>query len=295
MKKTILVATLALLGVGSATASDDFNLFADKKQKREHKNEKAVEVKPVSVASSNTVQERNLEKVLAERNSAPKIETPKAEKAPSDAWASKYTNTYPNSLHLFKDNGTGSSKIRVYTNNTISSTDVNDGTFYKIVSNIESIQASKKANTERSQLKLKSLDYQIHELAKNGNVNSIDYLCINPKKSPYIQVDVMKHYCDIAAANNHVEFFGYRAWIDDPSHVKVSNSHSNRKQHDHLLMRSLKGGASWALLLEAQNAPNENIRQKVIYELSAKKSSHWLHAGALQVLSDTPHELGHTH
>lgn len=327
MKKTILVATLALLGGGAATADDDFKLFADKKTKStvktvapkdgysikqtvsetkfvQYKDGKAVEVAPVVVKPSPDIaKEAYLQKMMSSKKDLTPVavESVIEDKAggEKEVWAKQYKDTYPNGLDMFKDNGSNDyyvkKKIRYYADKTVKTSDSDDYQFFNIVSEIEKTQAGKKANTERSQLKLKGLDFKIHELAQKGNVNSIDYLCINPKKSPYIQIDVMKHYCDIASANNHVEFLGYRAWVDDPSHVKVGNARTNRKQHDHLLLRSLKDNASWALMIEAQRAPNEAIRQKVVEELTTKESPHWLHAGAIKLLKSTPHELPHKH
>ena len=327
MKKTILVATLALLGVGAATANDDFKLFADKKTKStiktvapkdgysvqqttsetkfvQYKDGKAVEVAPLAVKSSPDIaKEVYLQKMMSSKSNLLPVaaESVVEDKVGSEneVWAKQYKNTYPSGLDMFKDNGSADyyakKKIHYYADNTVKTSDSDDHLFFDIISEIEKIQAGKKNNTERSQLKLKGLDFKIHELAQKGNMNSIDYLCINPKQSPYIQVDVMKHYCDIASANNHVEFLGYRAWVDDPSHVKVGNARTNRKQHDHLLLRSLNDNASWALMIEAQRAPNEAIRQKVIEELTTKESPHWLHGGAIKLLKSTPHELPHKH
>lgn len=325
MKKTILATTLALIGISTVSANDDFKLFADKnKQKPTPKvsvkaadepngvvvketvseskyvtyvDGKAVEVsgfKPAEKATpvaETTQQEAYLKKMLSQQEKDKKAEAKKAKA--DESWKDKYVNTYPDGLHMFKDNGTY--KVKQYKHNGLVSTSVEDKKFYGILANIMKIEESKKKDSKKNQRKLKAYDYKVYELAEKGNENSIDYLCINPRKSPYIQVDVMKHYCSIAAAKGHVEFLGYRAWFDDKIATKVSNYRTGRKQHDHLLMKTLKGQASWALLLEAQNAPNEAVRQRVVRELNEKQSSHWLHADAVELIKTTPHELAHSH
>lgn len=268
---------------------------------------KAVEVsgfKPAEKATpvaETTHQEAYLKKMLSQQEKDKKAEAKKAkavavapvETARADeSWKDKYVNTYPDGLHMFKDNGTY--KVKQYKHNGLVTTSVEDKKFYGILANIMKIEESKKKDSKKNQRKLKAYDYKVHELAEKGNENSIDYLCINPRKSPYIQVDVMKHYCSIAAAKGHVEFLGYRAWFDDRVATKVSNN-TGRKQHNHLLSQTLKAQASWALLLEIQNTPSEKARQKTVDELNQKQSAHWLHADAVEYAKNTPHEVAHSH
>lgn len=261
----------------------------------------------------------NLEKLVAEKNQkavkgatedvvAKAVKTPKATKMPKQkengnalfkdnntakAGISKdfsiFKNTAPNGLHAFPDNGVYDN-VR-YTPKDPAMSEENKA-FYEALAKFEQEKEKfdKAKNSDKDIAKFDRMQkltaYKVFQVAEKGNENAIDYLCINPHNNQHIQVDVMKYHCDIASKNIHMEFLGYRAWEHDDRPVKVAELRSNRKSHDRLVQMTLKGEASWALLLEAKHLKDAKTQKFVVDALKNKKSYHWLHYSALRHMNE---------
>lgn len=283
MKKTILALTVAFLGTHSvvAMADEGSDMFAKKKTAS------AVVADPFDKTKNekkHTSQSPNIEKVMVEQylkvGNAPRA-------ARSETKAKVGGDTKARAAgEMFGDNG-------VYDDVRFTPKDpainINDKTFYKLLTDMDKVHATRTPYSDKNQNKLKLLDYKVYELAEKGNENAIDYLCLNPKESPYIQVSTMKYYCNLASINGHAEFLGFRAWKDNDSKVKVGNYYTNKREHDHLSKMTLDKGASWAYMLEDKRMDSREVTGEVHQKLHDKQSFHWLHYKAVDDFHKTHH------
>lgn len=302
MKKTLLALTVGIIG-SSALASDDFKMFNDKKLSQEF-NARTSAVVDTAVVSKKTyiysnepnrTQATHLNQLPITSTKITVVETPVAEEpnlaqhwlktsidktqAKIKSWTSDIQAKRNKEVVIYKNRSIYNS---LDLTSTVPAPNSNDKLFFDTVASIDSIQSAKfKSVEDQNQSKIKRLNYTIYELAQKGNVNAIDYLCLNPKKDPYIQVSTMKYFCDLGSINNHTELLGYRAWEKDKAEVQVSNYYTDRRQQDYIAQKALNSGASWASILEVERIPTESTINQVHQALHNKQSYHWLHYDAL--------------